>query len=226
LVRVPRGNSAVGQSILSAATQPLRRLIEDVAVRTTLGAGEVLFSQGDAGDSVYVIEKGEIEISVHSLDGRKLALDIQRDGEVFGEIALFGGDRTATATALTAAVLRRIRRADVLEALRNRPELALEFIDILCERLRALSLKLEERSFLPVPVRLASRLLYLDGKLGHAAGVAVSQADLADFVGATREAVAKTLAIWRGRDWVALSRGAIRILDRDELEAIAASFRE
>ena len=213
--------------MLSAATQPLRRLIEDVAVRTTLGAGEVLFSQGEAGDSVYVVERGEIEISVHSLDGRKLALDIHRDGEVFGEIALFGGDRTATATALTDCVLRRIRRADVLAALRHRPELALEFIDILCERLRALSLKLEERSFLPVPVRLASRLLYLDGKLGGEGGaVAVSQADLADFVGATREAIAKTLAVWRGRNWVGLSRGSVRILDREELEAISASFRE
>ncbi|HRO10289.1 Crp/Fnr family transcriptional regulator [Amaricoccus sp.] len=213
--------------ILSTATQELRRLIEDTAVRTTLGAGEVLFSQGDPGDAVYVVEKGEIEISVHSLDGRKLALDIQRPGEVFGEIALFGGDRTATATALTHSVLRRIRRADVLEALRHRPELALEFIDLLCERLRALSLKLEERSFLPVPVRLASRLLYLDGKLAAAGGgVAVSQADLADFVGATREAVARTLAVWRGRNWVALSRGSVRILDRAELEAIATSFRE
>ena len=196
-------------------------------MRTPLGAGEVLFSQGDPGDAVYVVERGEVEISVLSLDGRKLALDIQRPGEVFGEIALFGGDRTATATAITACVLRRIRRADVLEALRHRPELALEFIDILCERLRALSRKLEERSFLPVPVRVASRLLYLDGKLGGAGGeVAVSQADLADFVGATREAVAKTLAVWRARNLVALSRGSVRILDRAELEAVAASFRE
>ena len=224
---MPRRDAATDRSILAGATQEFRRLIDAVAVRTTLGPGEVLFSQGEAGDAVYVIEKGEIEISVHSLDGRKLALDIQRDGEVFGEIALFGGDRTATATALTDCVLRRIRRADVLEALRQRPEFALEFIDILCDRLRALSLKLEERSFLPVPVRLASRLLYLDGKFGDADGtVAVSQADLADFVGATREAVAKTLAVWRSRNWVGLSRGSIHILDRAELEAIATSFRE
>jgi CRP-like cAMP-binding protein len=210
--------------MLSAATHELRRLMEDVAVRTQLGEGEILFSQGDPGDAVYVIEKGEIEISVHSLDGRKLALDIHRTGEVFGEIALFGGDRTATATAHTDCVLRRIRRADVLEALRHRPELALEFIDVLCERLRALSRKLEERSFLPVSVRLASRLLYLDGKLGGAGGeVAVSQADLADFVGATREAVAKTLAVWSGRNWVALSRGSVHIVDRAELEAVANS---
>ncbi len=227
MVRLARRDSHDERSILSVATEELRRLIEDVAVRTTLGAGEVLFSQGDPGDAVYVIEKGEIEISVLSLDGRKLALDIQHDGEVFGEIALFGGDRTASATALTDCVLRRIRRADVLEALRQRPELALEFIDILCERLRALSAKFEERAFLPVPVRLASRLLYLDGKLGAAGGgLAVSPADLADFVGAPREALARTLAVWRGRNWVALSRGSVRILDRDELEAIATSFRE
>jgi CRP-like cAMP-binding protein len=123
--------------------------------------------------------------------------------------------------------MRRIRRADVRAALRLRPELALEFIVILCVRLRSLSAKLEERSFLPVPVRLASRLLYLDGKLGGVSGeVGVSQADLADFVGATREAIAKTLAVWRGRKWVSLSRGSVRILDREELESIAASFRE
>ncbi len=78
-----------------------------------------------------------------------------------------------------------------------------------------------------MPVRLASRLLYLDGKLGGVSGeVGVSQADLADFVGATREAIAKTLAVWRGRKWVSLSRGSVRILDRKELEGIAASFRE
>ena len=224
---MPRREPGADRSILSAATQELRRLIENTAVRTSLVAGEVLFSQGEAGDSLYVVETGEIEISVHSLDGRKLALDLLRGGEVFGEIALFGGQRTANATALSDSRLRRIRRADVLEALRHRPELALEFIDILCERLRALSLKLEERTFLPVPVRVASRLLYLDGKLGGAGGeVPVSQADLADFVGATREAVAKTLAVWRARKWVTLARGSVRIVERSALEGVAATFRE
>ena len=85
--------------------------MEAAAVRTTLRAGEVLFSQGEPGDSIYVIERGEIEISVYANDGRKLALDILRGGEVFGEIALFGGDRTATAAALDDCVLRRIRRS-------------------------------------------------------------------------------------------------------------------
>jgi CRP/FNR family transcriptional regulator, cyclic AMP receptor protein len=220
-------DSKVDGSILSAATQELRRVIEAVAVRTTLRDGEVLFSQGEAGDAFYIIQRGEIEISVPSLDGRKLALDILREGEVFGEIALFGGDRTATATALGDCELRRIPRAEVMVALRRQPELALDFIDVLCERFRALMGTLEERTFLPVPVRLANRLLYLDSKLSDARGsVPVSQADLADFVGATREAVAKTLAVWRSRNWVAVSRGSIRILERAALESIGAAFRK
>jgi CRP-like cAMP-binding protein len=215
-------------SILAAATRELREAIEAVAVRTTLRGGEVLFTQGEAGDAFFVIEHGHVEISVHSQDGRKLALDILRDGDVFGEIALFGGDRTATATALTDCRLRQIRRGEVLAALRRRPELALDFIEVLCDRLRVLSRKLEERAFLPVPVRVASRLLYLDAKLGGGAGgtVTVSQADLADFVGATREAIAKTLAVWRRRNWVAVSRGSIRIVDRAALERVRAAHEE
>jgi CRP/FNR family transcriptional regulator, cyclic AMP receptor protein len=222
-----RSDSRTEGSILSAAPQELRRMMEATAVRMTLRGGNVLFSQGEAGDAFYVIERGEIEISVHSLDGRKLVLGILREGEVFGEIALFGGDRMATATALSDCELRRIRRADVLGALRQQPELALDFIDVLCERVRALSGTLEERAFLPVPVRLANRLLYLDAKLSDARGsVTVSQADLADFVGATRETVARTLAVWRSRNWIALSRGSIRILEHAALESIGAAFRD
>lgn len=222
-----RDEGRAAGTILSSATRELRHAIEAVATRTSIRAGEVLFTQGDPGDAFYVIERGDIEISVHSSDGRKLALDVHRDGEVFGEIALFGGNRTASATALTDCTLRRIRRSDVLSALRRDPDLALDFIDVLCARLRTVSAKVEERAFLPVPARLASRLLYLDGKIARPDGtLMVSQADLADFVGATRESTAKTLARWRARNWIALSRGSVRILDRDALEDLADSTRE
>jgi CRP-like cAMP-binding protein len=219
-------DTRTGDSILSAASEELRRAIEKAAVRVRLRGGEVLFRHGDAGDALYIIERGKIEISVQAADGRKLALDVLHDGEVFGEIALFGGHRTATATALSDCELRCIRRANVLEALRRKPELALDFIDVLCERLRKLSGKLEERAFLPVPVRLANRLLYLDAKLADGGQVTVSQADLADFVGGTRESVAKTLSVWRARNWVALSRGSIRIVDRAALEKLRDEFHK
>ena len=208
------------RSILAFATPGLMAAIESAAVRITLATGEMLFNQGDPGDLVYVIERGEIEISIHSIDGRKLALDIIGEGEVFGEIALFGGSRTAAAVALTDCVLRRTRRADVLAALRQNPDLAFDLIDVLCRRLRSLSAQIEERSFLPMPVRLANRLLYLDRKIGHGGPLMIGQSDLAELVGATREAVARTLAVWRARGWIALARGSVRILDREALESL------
>lgn len=186
-----------------------------------LASGEMLFGQGDEGDAFYIVETGEIEISVHAPDGRKLALDVMSPGEVFGEIALFGGDRTATATAIAKSLIRRVRRADVMAAIRDDPRLALDFIELLCVRLRSVSIRLEERAFLPLSDRLAKCLLRLAEKVGEEDGtVTVSQADLADFVGATREAVAKSLATWRSAGWISLSRGSVRIVNRAALTAI------
>ena len=213
-------------SFLATASQELSDAIEASANHMTLHSGDVLFNEGEPGEVFYLVQRGEIEISVHAVDGRKLSLAVMRDGETFGEIALFGGNRTATARALDETALLAIPRSDVLAMLRKRPELALQFIDLLCARLRELSSKLEERAFESVPVRLASRLLYLDGKLGHRGRVAVSQAQLADFVGATREGVAKALAIWRARNWVALSRGTIHFLDRAALERLRRELSE
>jgi CRP-like cAMP-binding protein len=208
--------------ILSGASAGLRQIVEGLAKRVHYEAGTTLFMQGDAGDTVYLVRDGEIEISVLSPAGRRLALDVMRKGDLLGEIALFGGSRTATATTLKPCLLDQVRRADVLAAIRERPELALQFIDLLCDRLRSVSAKLEERTFMALPARMASRLLHLDGKIGDGSGsVPVSQAELADFVAATREGVAKTLAEWRDLGWVALSRGKVRILDRRALESAA-----
>ena len=216
------GTPARDRSIFSAASPELKAAIERSAVGVTLAPGEFLFSQGDEADSFYILDEGEIEIGVLSPGGRKLALEIMTPGEIFGEIGLFAGKRTASASAIGRARLRRVRRSDLLAAIRTEPDLALQFIDILCERLRVVSEKLEERSFMPLPARLARRLLHLAEKLAPADGVIpVSQSALADFAGATREAVAKTLAVWRARGWVGLSRGAVRVVDKAALQVIA-----
>jgi CRP/FNR family cyclic AMP-dependent transcriptional regulator len=209
-------------SIFSAASPALRTAIERSATAVTLAPGATLFGQGDAADSFYILDAGEIEISVLSPGGRKLTIELMTQGEVLGEIGLFAGTRTATAAAIGKARLRRVRRADLLAAIRADPELALEFIEMLCDRLRANVEMLEERSFQPLPIRLARRLLHLADKLAPRDGVIpVSQAELADFAGATREAVAKTLAQWRAKGWVGLARGSVRIADRAAVEVLA-----
>lgn len=209
-----------------ASTQ-MRAVIDRVAQRVNLASGASLFRKGEEADSFFILDEGEIEISVTSIDGKKLSLEVLKASEMFGEIGLFAGRRTADATALSAAKLRRVRRADVLAALRDDSELALQMIELLCARLRSVSEKLEERAFLPLPARLARRFLHLSDKYADRGGtIPMSQADLADFAGATREAVAKALGVWRARGWISLSRGAVHILDRSALEILASSDEE
>ncbi len=209
------------------ASPQMKVVIDRVATRVTLAQGVALFRKGEDADSFYILDDGEIEISVTSSEGKKLSLEVLTSSEIFGEIGLFAGRRTADATALRDSRLRRIRRVDVLAAIRTEPDLALQIIDLLCARLRVVSEKLEERAFLPLPIRLARRFLHLADKYApNGAMIPMSQADLADFAGATREAVAKTLAVWRDRGWITLTRGAIHIRDRAALDVLASSDEE
>ena len=79
------------QAILKQASEPLRGLIVELAFEIQLSEGETLFVQGDAGDALYFVDGGAIEISVLSYEGRKLSLNVMRAGDVFGEIALLDG---------------------------------------------------------------------------------------------------------------------------------------
>ena len=205
-----------------ADTSPgLARLMESVATKVSLEPQDVLFEQGDAGDALYAIVSGALEVSVLSRDGRKLALDIFRTGALFGEIALFDpGPRTATVTAIEPCVLQKIKNAELLREIRSDPDLAGDLIRLAGQRMRWMGDQLSEQVFLPMPVRLARKLLYLapEGRDGR---VALSQAELAEFVGATREAVSKTLAAWKRNGLVSISRGGVQILDRTELAVLA-----
>lgn len=206
------------------ATAALRAALERAAVAVTLAPGDSLFLQDDDADALYLLDEGEIAISVLAPSGRKLGLEIITEGEIFGEIGLFTGRRTASATALGVARLRQVRRADLLALIRPQPDLAIELIELLCARLRVMSERHEDRAFLPLSTRLARLVLRLQAKIGKADDtLPVSQAELADFAGATREGVARTLAIWRGQGWIRPGRGTLRILDRAALEDVAAS---
>lgn len=212
--------------ILSHATESLWRAIDDLAVELALPAGQTLFLQGDDGDALYFVDEGAVEISVLSPAGRKLSLNVMRAGDVFGEIALLdASNRTATAATIQPTKLRRVQRRDLFDLMNKRTELAFEFIHLLCSRLRWVHELLEDRTFLPLPVRLAKRLLILMDQVGKDDGaIRISQADLADFLGATREGVAKVLASWRQRAWIELARSTVRIADRKALEGVAAAL--
>lgn len=212
-------NKIPDSGFLSGASDALRSMLGSISTERTLDKGEALFEQGDDAQELYALISGSMEVSVLAQDGRKLALNVMHAGALFGEIALFDpGERTATVIAMEPCTVRRIVYSDVLREIRREPELAIDLISLAGQRMRWMNRQLNEQVFLPVPSRLARKVLHLAPRNGE---LSLSQADLAEFVGATREAVSKTLATWKKLDVIEVSRGGMRVLDRSALQALA-----
>jgi CRP-like cAMP-binding protein len=218
-----RSKLLTNSSVLGELHQKLLGELAELASVIERNKGDVLFMQGDRGDALYVVETGAVEISITAVSGKKLSLNVMTEGDVFGEIAVLDqSPRTATAMVLATTRLLRISHQDIVGLIERQPRVALELIRILCERLRWVSEQLEDRSFLPLAVRLAKRLLFLCDQLpGSGDAARISQSELAEFLGASREITSRTLNKWRERGWVAISRGSIRIVDRTVIETMA-----
>ena len=195
------------------------------AVRHRKGA--VIFARGDEGRSLMAIRSGMVRISAMTAEGKEAVLNMLRPGQVFGEIALLDGNpRTADATAASDCELVVLDRADFLPLLRANPELALRIIGLLCARMRWTSEQVEDVMFLPLEVRLARALLRLAAEQGDGAGrparsVAVTQRDLGQMIGMSRESTSKQLAAWQREGWVKLAKGLVEISDPEALGALS-----
>ena len=190
---------------------------------------EVIFSKGDPGDSLYAILKGRVGIRTVSEDGKEILLNILEAGDVFGEIALLDGrERTASAVAMQSAELLRVGRAEFLPFLEEQPKLCLRLMNVLCERLRWTSDMIESTIFLDIPHRLAKRLLALVRDYGRETDVGIklnmklSQQDLANMLGVTRESVNKGIRSLQKEDAIVYEEGYIIILDTSFLESLVA----
>lgn len=222
--RVSNDGHVPQTGILLGASDHLTQSLERLTKKVTLKAGEMLFDQGTEGDALYTVESGSVEISVVANDGRKLSLAVMGRGQMLGEIALFDqGLRTAGASAIEKTVLRKIERAELFFAIKRDPQLALDMIELAGKRLRDVSKQLHEQVFLQMHTRLARKILHLtEGETLPSKVLKMSQGDLADFVGASREAVSKTLSIWRKQNIVDVGRGTVTINDRAALRELAA----
>lgn len=208
---------------MSNASTGLREMMTRAATALTLADGETLFEQGDVGDSLYVVTGGAIELSVLSREGKKLALDVMRPGDLFGEIALFDpSTRTAGAIALGETSLLSVGNTDLQREIKSDPQLAIDLVRMAGQRMRLMSRQLSEQVFLPLPSRLARKILHLTAhdKKDHPK-LTMSQADLAEFAGATREVVSKTLSSWETSGFIQKKRGGMQVVDREALKTIA-----
>ena len=198
------------------------------AVRRAYQKNTVIFSQGDVGDALYGVVTGRVRISATGPEGREVFLNIMEPGDTFGEIAVIDGlPRTAGAVAIEPVTLIAIRRADLLGILEREPQLAMHLLALFCQRLRWTSDLVEESAFLVGPARLARRLLVLTALHGKPVDegmeLALSQSELAHFLGISRQFVNQNLRSWQENEWVTLARGRIIIKDPEALGRLSQS---
>jgi CRP-like cAMP-binding protein len=192
--------------------------------------GTTIFAKGDPGTGLMGVLAGTVKVSVASADGKDIVLNLFHEGEVFGEIALLDGrPRTADATAMSECELVVIERRDFVPFLSDHPDVMLKFIEILCSRLRRTSEQVQDITFLNLPTRLAKTLLQLtaaeDGS-ATARKAAVTQREISQMIGISRESTNKQLRAWAKRGWIRLERGGVNVVAPDKLAAIATEGSE
>ena len=200
-------------------TDELQR-ISSLCHTQQLGVGEVLFQKGDPGDALFGVRRGQIRIETGASDGSRLTLNFMGSGDLFGEVAVLDGQsRTADAMAGEATELFVLRRQDFLAFLEREPKVAIKIMQLLCQRIRWQSERMEESVLQPLPIRLARRLVALASDYGSE--VHISQEQLGVFVGAARESVNRQLQSWRKDGILDLQRGRILLQNMTKLTAVA-----
>jgi len=223
--------SAVDIDVVRQA--PLFAALDDEAAKALMESmtsshlerGDILFREGDQGDRLYVIGEGKIKLGLTSVDGRENLLAVLGPGEMFGELSLFDpGPRTATATAIAETQLIALGHEDLDSFLLGRPAVAKNLLTALARRLRRTNETLADLVFTDVPGRVAKALLHLSKRFGRPAedGILVAheltQEELAQLVGASRETVNKALADFASRGWIKLEARAVVLTDVERLK--------
>lgn len=199
----------------------------DVPVLTALVAasrvetypkGEYIFLQSDPAEAAYLVLSGSVAIVLSSLDGREMVINEMVAGDCFGELALLTDNpRSTGAMARARSEIISIPRQAFLAVLGANPRLAWHLLEITAERLNSSSERESALAFLDARARLGRVLVQLDKQGGERGAVKISQEELAQRTGLTRQTVAAILGKWRRSGWVITGRGYIMLLKVDAL---------
>jgi CRP/FNR family transcriptional regulator, cyclic AMP receptor protein len=186
--------------------------------------GQVLFHEGEPGDSLYIVLSGKVKLGRRASDGRENLVAVMGPSDQFGELSLFDpGPRTATAVVVTDGRVARLPKAALQKWVEERPQIAMQLLRVVARRLRRTNTMLADLIFVDVPGRVAKQLLQLAQRFGSVEGGQLrvthdlTQEELAQLVGASRETVNKALADFAGRGWLRLEGKSVVILDRERL---------
>lgn len=196
-----------------------------VAVPRSYPKGDIVFHEGDKSDACYVIRSGDVRITRQHSDGRVIALATLHPGEIVGELAMLDGEvRSASVQALTDIELLALSATDMRGLLERNADMTTKLIVALTRRVRETNERVSSQSFQTVPSRVAGVLdrLIDDGDHTHGSeGVTIrmTQADLAQLAGTSRESVSRFLATLERAGVVRVGRGRVTVGDPSRLRS-------
>lgn len=198
--------------------------VADVAVPRRFAAQQVIFREGDHSDTCYVVRTGHCRAVRHHADGRSIALAHFAAGDIFGELAMFESEtRSATVEALDEVECLAILATDMKRLLRDHPEIAVKLVTALGRRLRDANERLARQSFQTVQSRVAGVLAELvktareEGAAEQDVLVRITQADIAQLAGSSRESASRFLAVLERAGVVTQGRGRVTVHDPSAL---------
>lgn len=212
--------AGIFQGVDPAAVDALTSALEPV----DFPRAHVIFTEGEPGDRLYIISSGKVKIGRSSPDGRENLLAVMGPSDMFGELSIFDpGPRTSTATTVTEVRAMTMDRSALREWIAKRPDIAEQLLRVIARRLRRTNNMLADLIFTDVPGRVAKALLQLAQRFGsQEAGMLrvthdLTQEEIAQLVGASRETVNKALADFAQRGWLRLEGKSVLILEPERL---------
>lgn len=198
--------------------------VAEVAVPRSFAAHQVIFREGDESDTCYIVRSGHARAMREHADGRTLALAHFGPGDIFGELAMFDDERrSATIETLDAVDAIALAGSDMRRLLRQHPDIAVKLVIALGRRLRDANERLARQSFQTVQSRVAVVLNDLVAQAqseGAAAGnvlVTITQADIAQLAGSSRESASRFLAVLERAGVITQGRGRITVHEPEAL---------
>lgn len=201
----------------------VNNLIKDLeAVR--FPRGTTIFDEGEPGDRLYIITAGKVKLARHAADGRENLLTVMGPSDMFGELSIFDpGPRTSSAVCVTEVQAATMNSELLRKWISDHPEISQQLLRVLARRLRRTNAALADLIFTDVPGRVAKTLLQLANRFGMQEGGALrvnhdlTQEEIAQLVGASRETVNKALATFAHRGWIRLEGKSVVIVDTEHL---------
>ena len=203
--------------------------IKKIAITKRFNKGEVIFSEGDAGNGFFVIAQGRVKIFKVSAEGKEHILHIYGYGQPFGEVPVFAGQKfPANAQALEKTIAIFLPRSDIVDLVAANPSLALNMLAVMSQKLRQFSIQIENLSLKEIPARLASYLIFLaeEQAADDVVKLNISKGQLASILGTIPETLSRIFAKLSGQNLIRVDGKKITLLNREGLEDLAEYGKE